>query len=49
MTEQDIQFLKQHYKRLRAMYDAGQLDAQQLAAEVGKLQARDQWGNWWTL
>jgi hypothetical protein len=49
MTEQDIHFLKQCYKRLRAMYDAGQLDAQQLAKEVGKLQAQDQLGNWWTL
>jgi hypothetical protein len=49
MTEQDIQFLLQRYQQLRARYDAGQLDAQQLASEVSKLQARDQSGTWWTI
>ena len=41
--------LQQRYLNLRGQYDSGQLSQEKFAAEVGKLQVRDEAGTWWTI
>jgi hypothetical protein len=41
--------LRQRYLNLRGQYESGQLSQEQFAADVGKLQVRDEAGTWWTI